>query len=212
MKLLFFGDSLTDACRNKEHENYNDRYGVGFVIQIVSRLLKDNPLSYEIINRGVGGNRIIDLYARIKEDVWNEKPDVITITEGFNDVSHEIYHNNGVSLPRWEKVYRMMIEDTIKVLPKAKIIVCEPYYLHGEIPDMDFEAFGAIKEYSKTLKKIAKDYNLYYLPLQDDLLKAVKAFGDRAVTYDGIHPTVYGATLIAEKWLELFKREKLGDN
>ena len=36
MKILFFGDSVTDAKRNRE-SNENDRLGTGYVMQIAGR-------------------------------------------------------------------------------------------------------------------------------------------------------------------------------
>ena len=72
----------------------------------------------KFINWGIGGNRIVDLYSRIKADVWNYNPDVLSILIGVNDVWHEINHQNGVELDRFEKIYRILIEDTQKYLPK----------------------------------------------------------------------------------------------
>ena len=79
MKILFFGDSITDMDRRKDIDGRAFGYGVGYVNSIASTLMYENPEKYEIINRGISGNRIVDLYARIKTDVWNLKPDVISI-------------------------------------------------------------------------------------------------------------------------------------
>lgn len=47
---------------------------------------------YEVMNRGISGNRSVGLYARIKADVINLKPDILTALIGVNDVWHEITH------------------------------------------------------------------------------------------------------------------------
>ena len=112
MKILFFGDSITDASRERETDFGLKSYGFGYVRAIAGNLLLDNPNKYEIINRGIGGNRIVDLYARIKKDLWNEKPDFLNILIGVNDVWHEIANQNGVDIVRFEKVYRTIIEET----------------------------------------------------------------------------------------------------
>lgn len=72
-------------------------------------LYGENLQKYEVINHGIGGNRVVDLYARIKSDVWNLQPDALSILIGINDVVFEIYDRNGVEIDRFEKDYRMMI-------------------------------------------------------------------------------------------------------
>ena len=73
----------------------------------------------DLINRGISGNRIVDLYARIKVDCWNHEPDFISILIGVNDVWHEVDGKNGVELDRFEKMYRIFgkinKDDIIKI-------------------------------------------------------------------------------------------------
>lgn len=207
MKILFFGDSITDARRGRESD-FNDRFGAGFVMQIAGELLLEDPLKYEIINRGIGGERIVDLYARIKKDVWNEKPDVLTILEGINDISHDVWHDNGVEFERWIKMYRKLLEETKEKLPNTTIIVGEPFVLHGEISNKDFGEYDKIRERSKALKELVEELGLLFMPLQAIIDKKAKQYGKEIVLADGVHPTVYGAKLIANEWLKLF-REKV---
>ena len=93
MKILFFGDSITDMARSRDMDGQAFGYGVGYVNGVASALKYENPEKYEIINRGISGNRVVDLYARIKADVWNHKPDLISILIGVNDVWHR-HHNS----------------------------------------------------------------------------------------------------------------------
>ncbi len=205
MKILFFGDSITDAIRNRESDEQLNSYGSGFVMQIAGRLFEKSPLDYKIVNRGISGNRVVDLYARIKKDVWNEKPDVLSILIGVNSLWHEHFYQNGVDLERWEKVYRMLIADTQKVLPQTKIIICEPFCLHGSVTDRDYELFSQIKKYGEVAKKIAKEYGLAFLPLQKTIDLAAEKYGEATILSDGVHPTVQGAVIIAKEWLNLFE-------
>lgn len=214
-KILFFGDSITDMGRNREFTNPNQvgSYGHGYPIFVASNLYKENPNKYQIINRGIGGNRIVDLYARIKSDVWNLQPDVLSILIGINDIWHELEFNNGVDVVRFEKVYRMLIEDTLNRLPNIKIILCEPFVLEGsatkntpEKPDK-FNRFCKVYDFAKVVKKIANDYNLFFLPLQKILSEKAQQFGVEHVLYDGVHPMIAGATFIADEWVKLFKEQ-----
>lgn len=102
--------------------------GYGYPNAIAFQLIKSNPIKYEIYNRGVSGDRIVDLYARIKRDVWNVSPDVLSILIGINDIWHDLFENpNGVDVVRFEKIYRMIIEETKERLPNIKIVLCEPF-------------------------------------------------------------------------------------
>lgn len=207
MKILFFGDSITDARRARESD-FNDRFGAGFVMQIAGELFLEDPVKYEILNRGISGERIVDLYARIKKDVWNEHPDVLTILEGINDISHEVWAQNGVETERWARIYKMLLEETIARLPNTKIIIGEPFVFSGEISNKDFPEYAKIRERAQALKKLTEDMRLYYLPLQAVLDEKAERFGVEVITKDGLHPTVYASKVIAEEWLKLF-REKI---
>jgi lysophospholipase L1-like esterase len=208
MKILFYGDSITDAFRDRSAEIGSlSSYGCGFVNQIVGRLLKEEPEKYQIINTGISGNRIVDLYARIKSDCWNYEPDVLSILVGINDIWHEVKYNNGVELDRFEKVYDMLLEDTIKRLPNVKIIICEPFVLHGTATNEAFDGFNEIRTYAKVIKKLADKYNAYFLPLQYLFDKYNQNHDASFYLFDGVHPTVQGGALIADEWVKFFKKE-----
>ncbi len=207
MKILFFGDSITDAARMREEEKHPAKYGSGFVMQILGRLYSEAPGKHTALNKGISGNRVVDLYARIKSDVWNEEPDVISILVGVNDLWHGIMHNNGVDLERFEKVYDMLISDTLKRLPNVKIVLCEPFVLHGFETDEHYDEFLQVYEYAKVVKRLAEKHGLYFLPLQAKLAEMADRFGAEHYLFDGVHPNVAGSALIAEEWLKLFKRE-----
>ena len=206
MKLLFFGDSITDMGRSR---NISDppvfAYGYGYPFIVASKLSEIDPIKYTVVNRGVGGNRIVDLYARVKADVWNESPDVLGILIGINDIWHELAVKNGVDVDRFEKVYSMLIEETLEKLKGVKIVLFEPFVLKGSATEKDLEYFLTIKEYAKRVEKIAKKYGLFFLPLQKRFDERANKYGAETYLYDGIHPSVAGATLIANSFVEFFK-------
>jgi lysophospholipase L1-like esterase len=177
---------------------------------VVGELTCEDPKKYECINRGISGNRIVDLYARVKIDVWNHKPDVLSILIGVNDVWHEISRENGVELNRWERVYRTMLQETKERLPNIKLIILEPFILEGSATDGEerWQKFLAVKEYAKVAKKIAEDYRLTFIPLQEKFDEAKEKFGGDYYTFDGVHPLAAGARMIATEWLKAFEKIK----
>lgn len=206
MKVIFYGDSITDAGRNYEVDFQPEGYGYGYVKYAVESLLAENPEKYVLYNRGISGNRIVDLYARIKKDVWNLQPDVLSILIGVNDVWHELDGENGVDLVRFEKIYRILLDDTLERFPNLKILLCEPFILKGSATVEKWEEFLQVKEYAKVVKKLANEYGFDFLPLQETLDKAAALNGSEYYAADGVHPTADGAKLIAAEWLKAFKK------
>ncbi len=204
MKIVFFGDSITDMGRARDVNGQAFGYGVGYVNSVASTLKYENPEKYEIVNRGISGDRIVDLYARIKKDVWNEKPDIISILIGVNDVWHEIFDGNGVDLGRFERVYRMLIEDTKFRLPNVKFILCEPFVLKGSVTEEHYQEFCEVKEYARIVKQLAEEYGAGFVALQEKFDQAAERHGAVHYLYDGVHRDIAGGRLIAEEWLKVF--------
>ena len=207
MKILFYGDSITDAERARiKPPMPNAVFGYGYVMQVMGRLFERSPVNYEIVNRGISGNRIVDLYARAKIDCWNHEPDLISILIGINDIWHEVECKNGVEPERFERIFRMLIEDTKQRLPNTKLLLCEPFVLKGSATEAAWDQFGECPIYGSITKKLAEEYDLYFLPLQEKFDEAAAKYGNEVFLYDGVHPTVQGATLIAKEWMKLFEK------
>lgn len=208
MKIITLGDSITDMGRKREADGTVYGFGSSYSFLLACQLVSENPEKYEVINRGISGNRIVDLYARIKADVWNLKPDVLSILIGVNDVWHEIGNENGVELDRFDRVYRTLIKETQERLPDCKIMLLEPYVLKGTATQDNYDKFLDVLNYAKAVKKIAEDFNLPFVSLQEKLDEAAAKHGVEAYLYDGVHPNIAGVKLIADAWLKTF-REKI---
>ena len=116
--ILFQGDSITDAGRNYDDSRLSHACGQGYMYLIASRLGAVYPeLDLCFYNRGCSGNRVVDLYARWKEDAINLLPDIISILIGINGINRDISNNEGVSADRYKKVYRLILEETLQELP-----------------------------------------------------------------------------------------------
>lgn len=207
-RILFQGDSITDCGRKRE-----DFYGMGsgYANLVKASLGMDRPGEFEFVNRGVSGNRIVDLYARIKLDLINLAPDVASIYIGVNDVWHEIAKENGVDTPKFEKIYSMLLDEVQSALPETKLMLIAPFVLHGtatcnteEKPDR-WERFRAeVPEKAAVVKKLAAAYNLPLIELQPAFDKACESAPPEYWTRDGVHPTACGHEIIKRLWLEKF--------
>lgn len=212
MKIILFGDSITDMSRNRDCPIGDCwSYGIGYPTVIASKLSEMDPLDYQVINRGISGDRIVDLYARIKLDVWNLQPDVLSILIGINDVWHETINGNGVDIERYEKFYRMIIEETKARVPNVKIMLCEPFVLKGTATEDRLDKLNEIRNYAKVIKKLAQEYDVAFVPLQDKLDEMSAKYNEEIYLFDGVHPNIAGATLIANEWMKVFN-EKINTN
>lgn len=215
MRILFYGDSITDAGRRREDLTGSTclgGLGYGYVRSLAEKLIGENPDKHEVINTGISGNRTVDLYSRIKADCWNFEPDLISILIGVNDIWHELLEaKNGVEIDRYEKVYRMLIEDTKKRLPNVKFMLLEPFVLEGtatkstEIEPDRYEKFLAVYDYAKAVKQLAEEYGCVFVPLQEKFNEIAKQGKTEYYLPDGVHPWFGGATLIANEWWKAFK-------
>ena len=211
-RILFQGDSITDCGRNR-----NEFYGMGngYANLVKASLGTDFPGEYEFINRGVSGDRIVDLYARIKIDFINLKPDYASIFIGVNDTWHEIARENGVATAKFEKIYSMLIDEIQEACPETKLMIIAPYVLEGpstcdteENPHRLASFRQDVAEKAAAAKRIAQKYSLPLIELQSAFDEASKLAEPTYWAADGVHPTANGHELIKRLWLETFETMK----
>lgn len=201
--ILFQGDSITDAGRSRDNDGY---MGMGYPAYVSARLGLDNPGDYKFYNRGISGNRIVDVYARIKADIINLKPDYMSILIGVNDVWHEFSYNNGVDTPKFEKIYSMLIEEIKEALPDIKIMIMEPFMLKGTATEDKADMFrAAVEEKAAAAKRVAEKYSLPFMELQKDIDELAKKASTDYWLADGVHPQITFHQYISDKWIKMFK-------
>lgn len=196
---LFQGDSITDAGRDDENQD-NFGLGCGYALLLASDIERNNKGKIKFINRGKSGDRITDVYARIKEDIINLKPDYMSILIGVNDVSHELTMSCGVTPKKFGMIYELLIEEIKESLPEIKIIILEPFVLKGTATEKLWNDFNCeVRKLADVSKQVAQKFNLKFVPLQDKF-DELSADGDtRYWSVDGIHPTSAGHQVIKEE-------------
>lgn len=203
MRILFQGDSITDCGRIKDTSVEN--YGTGYPLLIKSHLGFEFPGKYEFYNRGISGNRVVDVYARIKNDIINLRPDIMSILIGVNDVWHEISMKNGIDAEKYFKIYDMLIQEVKEALPNIKIMIMEPFVLKGTATEENWDIFEMeVKKRATMAKKISEKYNLPYISLQDRFDKLSEEAETEYWLSDGVHPTPMGHEFIKNEWIKKF--------
>ncbi len=201
-RVLFQGDSITDACRlRNEADGFN--MGYGYAMIAAANLGSEYPGEFEFFNKANGGNKITDLYARMKRDIFALKPDYMSLMIGVNDVWHE-KNNDGTTAERFEQIYRCIIEDTLNELPDIKIMLMTPF--HNCITEKIFDNFNEeVSVRANIVKKLADEYGLALMDTQAVIDEIQKIAPMEFWAADGVHPTIFGHKKIADKWLETFK-------
>ncbi len=212
--ILFQGDSITDCDRNRNvTPTALNSLGDGYPRLVSAELGFENPGEYIFYNRGIGGNRIVDVYARIKADIINLKPDYMSLLIGVNDVWHEIGNKNGVDAEKFEKIYTMLLEEIKEALPDIKIMLLAPYVMEGtstynpeEKPTL-WETFRTeVDKRIAVVDRIGEKFGFPVIHLQEKFDEHVAINNDNAYwTEDGVHPTIFGHELIAREWLSVFR-------
>ncbi len=202
---LFQGDSITDAGRDDENQD-NFGLGCGYAFLLAADIEKNRKGEIKFLNRGKSGDRITDVYARIKEDIINIKPDFMSILIGVNDVSHELTQGCGVAPEKFNKIYNLLIEEIKEALPEIKIIILEPFVLKGSATNELWEQFNCeVRKLAIISEKVAKQYNIKFVPLQNKFDDASSDGDTRYWSVDGIHPTSAGHQIIKEELQKAIK-------
>ena len=196
MKILFQGDSVTDAGRDRSQSS---DMGFGYP-KYASAMIEDAfpDIDFAFTNLGISGNRTEDLVARMQSDFIEIQPDIVSILIGINDVWHH-YAFSGIytSGEAFEKNYVTLLEE-IKHKTNAKIMIIQPFLI--DVPDKQ-QLKAELVEKQAIVKALAERYADVYLPMHE-IFQADEAEDKTVYAADGVHPTEDGACLIAQKYLE----------
>ena len=202
-RILFQGDSITDAGRDREDDRI---LGYGYATMVAGQLSLKYPGKFEFINRGILGNRSTDLYARIKKDIINLKPDYVSMLLGANDVWHEQAFQDGVSPEKYADIYERIICETMQALPNTRIVILEPFVLHGSATAPYYDAFSeGIYKCAAISRQLAQKHSLPFVQLQEKISLLASKISAASVLQDGVHPTVAGHALIAQELCHLYE-------
>ena len=201
MKILFQGDSITDAGRDKR--NYHDM-GQGYPKYASENIVKDFPeVDFEFINFGISGNRTSQLFDRIYTDGIEFQPDIISILIGVNDIWHR-YGGSKIATTdeQIELNYRCILE-RLKKETNAKIVMLAPFALDAVDKEYIRED---LKKVGPIIKGLAEKYADVYIPLDEHFANALKTQPEPLYySADGVHPNENGRMFIGKIYAEAVK-------
>ncbi|MBR3619991.1 MAG: SGNH/GDSL hydrolase family protein, partial [Clostridia bacterium] len=196
MKVLFQGDSITDAGRDRsDYHNLGNGYPK-YAAEYISVKYKD----IEFINLGISGDQAKDLVDRINSDFIDINPDVISIMIGVNDTWHYASDRNWLDNETFEKQYRFVLEK-IKSETNAKIIIIEQFLLPTDDKDYFREDLNPKIDITR---KLAREFADVYIPLDGLSAKALLEYPSKHWSDDGVHPNANGSDFIGKVYAEAF--------
>jgi lysophospholipase L1-like esterase len=205
--ILFQGDSITDAGRNREEKSANNAraLGNGYAFMAASKLLYDHPdKNLQVYNRGISGNKVYQLAERWDADCLDLKPSVLSILIGVNDFWHMLNGKYDGTIETYRNDFRRLMERTKETLPEVKLIVGEPFAV-PDVKAVDASWFPRFKEYQNGAREIADEFNAVFIPYQNIFDKAVKSAPGVYWTHDGVHPSIAGSQLMTHSWVEALR-------
>lgn len=226
----FWGDVHRFRNPNKPHGDYGGARNItlfnytGMPVKMNDLVLncrittsKENK---KVINAGVGGNNTNDLLKRIDKDVLENKPDLVVLMVGTNDmlnskkmIDYKVYQNN------LDEIIQKIKASGSKLLLMNPIPADSEYLfmrhdksLFIEAPNIKLDkAGGIVKDLAKQHEVLFYDLNAEFRALnlpqhnQDVFIKNEKNSGKT----DGVHPTAFGYQFIAKNVFQFLEENDL---
>jgi lysophospholipase L1-like esterase len=198
-KILFIGDSITDAGRRATERPY----GNGFVKFFRDMLIAREPSKQiEIINKGIGGNTVWQLQDRWTDDMLFFKPDYVIILIGINDL-HQPFAagaDKDENLKKYTKAYDEILTRTAKELPDCKILLLEPFFMSRDNSTKSFrtEVLEILPDYIAVTHQMSKKYNTDLIKTQELFQNILKYYETDTICPEPVHPNATGHLIIAE--------------
>ncbi len=212
--ILLQGDSITDCSRYRQaelHDTQSHALGHGYPLFFASAVENACPGEYRVLNRGISGNRITDILARIQSDLINLAPDYLSLLIGVNDIWHEWSMKNGTTPGLFERTYRLILDEVKAALPAVKIHLFTPFVLQGSATvdannPAKWEFFrDGVAERAALVERIAADYGTGLTVTQPLIDEAATRLSRERVLADGVHPAPAGHAILSGALLRWFE-------
>ncbi len=200
-RLLFIGDSITDAGRRER----NGPLGNGYVALVADMLkLQASTADLRVINRGISGNTIEDLRSRWTDHVLCEAPDWLVIKIGINDCNRFVCDPSKElqSPQQFATIYDQILTQTRKTLPNTKILILSPFFISKDsnVPDAYRARVRAeLRQYIAHAQKAAETHGAHFCDLQAKFEQLLEHMSPGELADDGVHPNRTATLFIAQE-------------
>ena len=181
LKIVCFGDSVTGVYYHTgSRRAYTDMVGIA-----IHKLYPKSQLT--MINAGISGHTTVNALARIDRNVLKQKPTLVTVMFGLNDMTR-------VPLETYEANLITIIKKCRNV--GSEVLLCTP----NNVISTAGRPSEVLIKYCDVVRKVAKEKSV---PLCDcyrqmDLLRKKNEQAWRFLLSDEIHPNMDGHKMMAQ--------------
>ena len=206
-KLLFIGDSITDAGREPMGEPApwgTAGLGRGYVSLIESWLLATRPQDrVRVFNRGTSGNTVRDLAARWQTDVLDLKPDFVSVMIGVNNVWRQfdtpLRVETHVLPDEYEKTLDALATRTLATLAApSRLVLATPFFFESNRADA---MRARMDEYGAIVRRLASKHGATFVDTQAAIDAVLAHIHPMSLAWDRIHPQPAGHMILARAFL-----------
>lgn len=194
-RVLFIGDSITDAGRDRADEA---DLGVGWAMMAAAWFTARHPghrVSFR--NRGVSGDRVRDLRARWADDCLALAPQVVSVLIGINDTWRRYSSGEVTTVEEFATDYRHLLATTREALPDVRLVLMEPFLI--PVDDLQRRWREDLDPKVDVVRKLAAEFDATLVAV--DTMFHHPDVDDRVWTDDGVHLTPAGHAVLAQQWL-----------
>lgn len=196
--ILFIGDSITDCGRRGANVPLGDGY-----VRMVSELfaIRQPGKAVRFINKGIGGQTLVELQERWTDDVLHQNPDTLVMMIGINDLARTVVQAaNPVPAERYAKLYDEVMTRTAVALPDCRVILLDPFYITREnaASSIRHTMFTRLDAYIRVVHAMARKFGTGLIQTHtmfQDLLKYQKP---EVFCPEPVHPNHTGHLAMAE--------------
>lgn len=199
MRIVFFGDSITDCDRDRGDEK---SLGNGYVKVLADKLRPIYPdMDIELYNKGVSGNEVCDLLARVQRDVIDLQPDAVVIMIGINNTIHQYKYGKELNFKQFERDLTQLVT----ALKEAGIVVIflEPFLL----PAPDKRRMRPVFDRElEIIRRVCVDKCDEFVAYDEMFNGLCESHSYKEYSEDGVHPTFKGSNLIANTSIKAIRK------
>ena len=188
MKIICFGDSLTFGYQVTRAEKWH--------------VIAAKKTGIQMVNRGVNGDTTEGLLGRIRQQVFDAKPDGVILMGGYND----IFFNR--SWDRAAQNMRIMVDQSRANNIQVFVAIPPPIHLPvafkegGELIDFEKSAV-MIEDYCQWLRAFTASNRISTVDFRADI-----DWADENLYLDGIHQSPAGHQRMADRLIALLHKPR----
>ncbi len=203
--MLLIGDSITDCGRRAQEAPLGNGY-VRIFSEMVTAAHPDRRIRY--VNKGIGGNRVVDLKNRWKDDVMDQDFDWLSVMIGINDCAGYLMGQPDPVTPElFAEVYDELLRTTTEAR-KCEIVLLDPFYISRDTTGSSVRSrfLETLPEYIKTVHKMSKKYGTRLVRTHEAFQRHLQYREADFFAPEPVHPYHIGHVIVAHELLKAMSR------